>query len=168
MSGFLTAAHPTQELFEQALAMTQQIQDESRRATALRGLAPHMPEDLLEQALAMTQQMQDESSRAVALSGLALHLPQKLFEQAATMAYAIKEGYYRADALKDFLDRMELETIDAARWQQLQLLHELAYRRRQDFIENLPKLAPAIIQLGGKEALQGCVDAMEQVCRWWP
>ena len=132
------------------------------------GLAPHLPKEQFEPALALVEQIQDESWRASALRGLAPHLPKEQFEPALAMVDAIKEGYHRADALKNFLERMELETINTARWQQLQLLHELSYRRRQDFIENLPKLAPAIIQLGGKEALQGCVDAMEQVCRWWP
>jgi hypothetical protein len=38
---------------------------------------------------------------------------------------------------------------------------------RNEFIGNQPKLNPAILALGGKEALEGAVVAMQEVCQQW-
>jgi hypothetical protein len=46
-------------------------------------------------------------------------------------------------------------------------LRSHAHRKRSDLMEDLAKLYPAILHLGGETAMQGVVDAMKEVCNQW-
>ncbi len=43
----------------------------------------------------------------------------------------------------------------------------LATLTRPKFLQNLPQLAPIIIQLGGIEALRETWKAVQDVSKWW-
>ena len=47
-------------------------------------------------------------------------------------------------------------------------LRILSTRRRRDLLSDIRALAPAVAALGGGEAVRETVDAIQDVCRWWP
>ena len=159
----LAEHHP--ELYEEALAVTRAIQEESSRSDELRALAEHHPE-LYEEALAVTRAIQDESSRSFALRELAEYWLDRWIPTLVEEVRNLKGGYSRSKAFSALLPRLALNDIDPPFWQEL--LATLTCRTRKEFDGDIPKLAPAIVALGGEAALRGVVGAMRQVCGWWP
>ena len=153
------------ELYEEALAVTRAIQEESSRSDELRALAEHHPE-LYEEALAVTRAIQDESSRSFALRELAEYWLDRWIPTLVEEVRNLKGGYSRSKAFSALLPRLALNDIDPPFWQEL--LATLTCRTRKEFDGDIPKLAPAIVALGGEAALRGVVGAMRQVCGWWP
>jgi len=47
-------------------------------------------------------------------------------------------------------------------------LRFLSTRRRRDLLSDIRALAPVVAALGGGEAVLETVDAIQDVCRWWP
>ncbi|MGK7915942.1 MAG: hypothetical protein AB4038_10405 [Prochloraceae cyanobacterium] len=80
-------------------------------------------------------------------------------------ARAIESEYYRAEALQGLIKRLASSSLDFPLWQKT--LHTLASLTRPEFLQNLPQLAPIIIQLGGIEALRETWKAVKDVSKWW-
>ena len=70
-----------------------------------------------------------------------------------------------ANSLSDSLNCFPLEKLSYSDWPSF--LHLLAYRQRSDLMQDLITLYPAIIHLGGEEAMRGVVYAMKDVCSHW-
>jgi hypothetical protein len=148
------------EVLPEALDAARSIGDESYRALALAGLGPHLPE-VLPEVLDAARSIGSEYYRALALEGLAPHLPEVLPE-ALDAARSIGDESDRARTLAALLTRF---TFESSFWQKI--LHALASLNRNDFLENLPQLAPLIMQLGGIDTLKEVVKDMRDVNRWW-
>ncbi len=70
-----------------------------------------------------------------------------------------------ANSISSFLPRFDWESIPFTHWSEI--LHDLTFRRRQNLIEDLPKLAPAILHYGNEDTLREVVTVMEEVCEQW-
>jgi uncharacterized protein (UPF0276 family) len=154
------------ELYGEALGVTREIQDESSRADALRALAEKLPPELYGEALGVTREIQSESSRADALRALAEKLPPELYGEALGVTREIQSEYSRADVLRTLLAHLTWDIVDDALWWNLQ--ETISCQTRKHYIAHLALLEPAIVALGGEDALRGVVGAMRQVCGWWP
>ncbi|MBE9011379.1 hypothetical protein IQ250_14295 [Pseudanabaenaceae cyanobacterium LEGE 13415] len=116
-------------------------------------------------ALAATRIPQDEYGCASALCDLALSLPNFLVSQALDIINCMNQVLAQAQALSAYLPRFSLTTLSSNDWQSY--LHLLAHRTRADLMQDFATLYPAIVHLGGKEAVRGMVDAMREVCSQW-
>ncbi len=152
------------EVIPEALEVARLIQGGASRVWALGGLAPYLPE-VIPEALEVARLIQGEYSRAAALRGLAPYLPAELLPEALEVARSIQDEYSQAAAFSNLLVLLNKTPIDLTFW--FELLHTLAYLSRQELIEAMPKLSPAILALGGKSALEGTVVAMREVCQQW-
>ena len=151
------------ELWPEALKVTRNINDESYRASALSALAPQLPESLLPEALEVTRNINDESYRASALRALAPQLPESLLEAAFQDINDIKDLFHQASALSAFLNRLDM--LKPESWQEK--LRILGARQRQAMIQDLPKLERFMVSLGNREAFNGALQAMREVCEQW-
>ncbi|MGF1482607.1 MAG: hypothetical protein ACFB4I_24550 [Cyanophyceae cyanobacterium] len=150
-------------LLPEALEVARGIGDEIFRARAIAGLALRLPE-VFSEALAAAREFKDESLRAVTLAELAPHLPE-IVPEALAAARGIGDESYRARALQGLMESLSSSSVDFSFWQET--LHVLATLNRPHFIDNLPQLAPLILNLGGVEALRNTVSALKDVSRWW-
>ena len=150
----------------ETLAVSRAIQNKSSRFSALRELVKYMPE-VLSETLEVARSIQDKSSRLSALSDLAEYIPE-LMSEALTLVYSIQNETSRADVLSKLIPKFKVIETDFAVWQDV--VHTLAHRNRKSFLEDIPKLAPAMISLcgGDKTVLNLVVEAMRDVCRQWP
>jgi NB-ARC domain/APAF-1 helical domain len=164
MSGL--APYLPENLLSEALEVACGIQSEDDRAKALSGLAPYLPENLLSEALEVACGIQSESSRAHALSGLATHLPENLLSEALEVSHGIQSESSRADALSGLATQIDLKYVNSPFWSKV--LHTLAHRNRKHLLEDISKLAPAIIKLSDRSTLILVVQAMREVCQQWP
>jgi uncharacterized protein (DUF952 family) len=156
--------HLPESLLPQALELTQQIQDAGSRAAALIALVPHLPE-LGTEALELTQQIQFEPSRASALTALVPHLPESLLPQALELTRQFQDKHYSAQAFQGMADRLIQLSTSIHFWHEV--LHMLSHLRRDELLQTMAKLRPFIMSLGGREALQEMIKAMNEVCRQW-
>jgi hypothetical protein len=159
----LAEKHP--ELYGEALAATREIQNAYSRAEVLRVLAEKLPPEWYGEALAATREIQNASDRASVLRALAEKHPE-LYGEALAATREIEDASDRAKALLKLLRRMNGDDVDYNLW--LKLHDTISSQTRKDNISCLALLEPAIVTLGGKEALRGVVETMRQVCRWWP
>ncbi len=160
-----------EQVLREALAAAQEIRDEFDRAEALSGLAPHLPPELLREALAAAQEIETDSDRARALSGLAPHLPPELLREALAAAQEIRDADDRARALSGLAPRWAewvQKDRDAAYAPWPETLHALAGRPRKDLLSDIRALSPVLAALGGAEAVQEALRAVQDVGRWWP
>jgi Tfp pilus assembly protein PilF len=160
------APHLPENLLLEALELTRDIQYESYRAEALSVLAPHLPENLFSEALELTRDIQSESYRADALRGLAPHLPENLLSEALEVARGIKDEYVRAKALSSLAPHINLKNFNFTFWSEF--LHTLAHCDRKHLLQDIPKLAPAIIHLSDRSTLNLVAQAIREVCQQWP
>ncbi|MBW4596693.1 MAG: hypothetical protein KME46_28280 [Brasilonema angustatum HA4187-MV1] len=153
------------EVLEKALEVILSIKDDddSDSAKALTGLAPHLSEVLLEKALEVALSIKNYDDRAKALTGLAPHLSEVLLEKALEATLSIKNDKYRAEALTGLAPHLTSIKFDL--W--CEILHNLSYQFRDQFLQNIPILSDAIIELGGIKALSATVSAIQEVCRQW-
>jgi hypothetical protein len=168
----LAKAYP--ELYSEVIAMTYILpgqhdypeDDYFVRAEALIELADNLPIELRIECFKVIDTIPNEFDKALVLSKFS----ECWFDDWGLLllieARKIQENFYRAHALSALLPRLALDEIDLPFWQEL--LATLTCRTRAEFLEDIPKLAPAIVALGGEEALRGVVEAMRQVCGWWP
>ncbi|MGK7911678.1 MAG: NB-ARC domain-containing protein [Synechococcus sp.] len=135
--------HLPSALFSEVLEAARGIQDESHRATALRGLCERQPEligealeaargiqseysradalirlcerqpKLIGEALEATCRIQSETFRAFALIGLYKYLPPELLGEALEAARGIQSEYSRASALRGLCERQPELTGEA-------------------------------------------------------
>jgi len=129
-------------------------------------VAKHLPENLYKKALEVTQSIQVEHSQAFALGKFSEYWPDSWMPTLLEKSRNLKDGHSRAHAFSDLLLRLDPTEIDPPFWQEL--LATLTCRTRAEFFEDIPKLAPAIVALGGEDALREVVESMRQVCGWWP
>ena len=134
------------------------------RASVLCKLA-QFNSDYFAEALTATMMSQDEYGCASALHDLAVSLPIFLVPQALDIINRMNQVLAQAQALSAYLPRISLTTLSSNDWKSH--LHLLAHRTRADLMQDLATLHPAIVHLGGKEAVRGMVDAMREVCSQW-
>ena len=153
------------DVVAEVLEVARSIQSASSRVSALRRLAPHLPE-VVSEALEAARSIQSESSRASALRGLVPHLPEGLLMEALEVAHSIRDESSRAFALSELAPRLRINSQNYSLLSSL--LNDLAYGGRKNFLEDIPKLAPSIIDLAGPQALPLVVKSMREVCKQWP
>jgi NB-ARC domain/APAF-1 helical domain len=150
----------------EALEVVRSIQDEFSRADALSWSAPYLLESLLSEALEVARGIQDDSFRAYALRGLVPHLPENLLSEALEVARGIQDEFSRANALSGLAPHINLKFFNFPFWSEM--LHTLSNRDRSQLLQDIPKLAPAIIHLSDRSTLNLVVQAMREVCQQWP
>jgi hypothetical protein len=72
---------------------------------------------------------------------------------------------YESDRARVLADLLTKVTFEPSFWQKI--LHALASLNRDSFLQNLPPLAPLIMQLGGMDSIKEVVKALGDVSRWW-
>jgi hypothetical protein len=137
----------------------------SYRIIALSHLVPQLPEVALE-ALERVRTIQDDASKTHELIGLIHYLPQSLMQEALDMVLGMNDEFSRAQAFSVLFSKMSLSSINIHFL--FKIMYSLAHRERKDFLLDIPKLAPTIIDLGGYSALRLTVQAIQEVCRQWP
>jgi NTP pyrophosphatase (non-canonical NTP hydrolase) len=151
-------------IVSEALEGARTIQNDSERAFALIELASHLPENLLPEALEVARGIQSDSGKAFALIELASHLPENLLPEALEVARGIQSDSDRASALIGLY--VNLKFFNFPFWSEV--LCTLAHRDRKSLLEDIPKLAPAIIHLSDRSTLNLVVQAIREVCQQWP
>ena len=167
----------TPELLPEALAATQQIEDEYVRAEVFSPLAEKLTPELLPEALAVVRQIQKDYLRAQALSALANKLTPEFIPEALATALQIRSKYelseyqrskydrtYVLSALTDKLTQMPTTQLYRL-WENS--LHALSLRTRPSLLSDITALTPVIFSLGGEEAIENIVIAIQDVSRWW-
>ena len=150
--------------FSEALAAARAIQNESRRAEVWINLAK-LDGAYFSEALAAARAIQDESRRAEVLSELAKLAHQDFLPKIWEAILDLTHKPTRVESLSDSLSSFPLATFSYSDWQTY--FHHLAHRRRSDLMQDLATLYPAILHLGGKAAMHGVVDAMQEICSQW-
>jgi hypothetical protein len=180
--------------FHQLFTVSQEIQSESARAMVLISLAKISTHAEFHQLLAASREIQSELARVEILSSLAeidstslllaaneirdeslrtkilIRLARETHQNPSINIWREIERIThlptRAEALSGCLPYFPLDQITHAEW--CKYLHLLAYHKRSGLImEDLVKLYPAILHLGGETAMSGVVDAMKEVCNQW-
>jgi hypothetical protein len=152
------------EIVPQVLEVIFGIQGESDRVDALIGLAPHLPE-IVPQAFELALGIQDEFYQVKALSGLAPHLSENLLSEALEIALEMQYESCRVDTLSGLAPQIDLKYVNFPFWSKV--LHTLAHQDRKHLLEDISKLAPAIIKLSDRSTLILVVQAMREVCQQW-
>jgi NB-ARC domain/APAF-1 helical domain len=160
------APYLPKNLLSEALEVARGIESELDRAIALSWLAPHLPENLLSEALEVIRGIQVESSRADALGWLAPHLPENLLSEALEVARGIQVKSSRAFVLSELASHINLKFFNLPFWSEM--LHILAHSDRKHLLQDIPKLAPAIIHLSDRSTLNLVLQAIREVCQQWP
>lgn len=160
----LDLARQKREFLPKVEACLYKIECPTYRALALCQLVAFKP-DLAEEALEAAQQISYLPTRADALSFLFWHCPDTLVSKIRNSLDSIPTLYHRAQAYSSILAALSIEKISFFNW--AFLLHLLSNNRRPELIKNLITLYPAILHLGGEDAMRGVVDAMREVCSQW-
>jgi hypothetical protein len=150
--------------FSQLLEAASAIQGDSHRARALSSLAAIDGADFSE-LLEAARAIQDDFCRANILSSLAEHAPQNFLITLWQEIEQIADKRTRSIAIINYITRIPLDRLSHPDW--CKYLHILAYRKRSELMEDLAKLYPAILHLGGETTMRGVVDAMNEVCSQW-
>lgn len=116
-------------------------------------------------ALEAAKLIQSELRRAEMLNKLAKYAPDNMLPMLYQAIIQINYKPFAAIALSGYLARLSPTKLSSTNWQSY--LHLIAHRTRADLMQNLAALYPAIVHLGGKEAVRGMVDAMREVCSQW-
>ena len=138
------------------------IQNEKYRELALRWLAYQFP-DVLPQALQAAAAIQNEKDRAWALRVLARKFPDVL-PQALQAATAIQDDWERAEALQSLAQ--EQKVIDSKRFSKI--LRILAILPRPVVLKVIAPLVRLISLQEEQKVLRDTVQAIDDICRWWP
>jgi hypothetical protein len=152
--------------YQEALAIVHQFYNENQRTIALEVLAKKLPGALIPEVLAITDQIQHDGRRSYVFRAFSEHCSDRWIPTLLEKAHQLNDFYFRAGVFSALLPRLALDKIDPPFWKEL--LATLTCRTRKEFIEDIPKLAPVIVALGGEEALRGVVESMRQVGGWWP
>jgi uncharacterized protein YigA (DUF484 family) len=115
--------------------------------------------------LLTSQSIQDEKYRAKFLSDLAKSVPNEFVLDIQDVIRHITIESTRARVLSSYICCIPLSQLPYSEWHKY--LHLLAYSKRSDLMEDLVKLHPAILHLGGETAMRGVVDTMKEVCDQW-
>jgi NB-ARC domain len=153
-------------LLHEALNIVSDIQDESKQVDALIKLAPSLSGTLLHEALNIVSDIQDENYRVDVLIKLLPFLSENLWSDALDIALSIRDDDCRDIGLRGLVSHIDMKFCNFSFWSEL--LHTLAHRDRKHLLEDIPKLAPAIIHLSDRSTLNLVVQAMREVCQQWP
>ena len=153
------------KLYPEVLDITRQIDEyEPERGAVFITLAEKLPELRSEVLKLITDQAYDMYFLEALEEKLPAVLVPKVLE--IVVASQIQDGSYSSDFLSALLKRLQNHDVDWPFWFKLNNL--VTCRVRNEYILNLSLLAPAIITLGGEEALRRIWEAMREVCGWWP
>ena len=159
------AGHLPEGLLLEALEVARGIQSESDRAIALIGLTGHLPE-IASEALEVARGIQSESDRARALNSLAGHLPEGLLLEALEVARGIQDESPRADVFSLAVNKIEVRHFRIDLF--AEVLQTISNLGRISFLDDLTKLAPAIISLSNRSTLIKIVRSIKEVGQQWP
>jgi ribosomal 50S subunit-associated protein YjgA (DUF615 family) len=154
------------EALSEAIKLAQTIQDEYQHAKALTILVPYLPQ-IIPAALEAVKAIKDNHSRVCVLVDLVPHVPQTLIEAFAAVQ-SIEDDEYGHIRLMSDLVTHSMKLPEKLRLIWTNLLHNLARRTRRSLLQNIQVLAPAIVTLGGEEAVEQTVLSILVVGRWWP
>ena len=150
------APHRPEEVYQAALALRYEVE----QAHVLSALAPYLPEAVSQAALAV----KSERTRADVLCALAPHLPAAVYPAALELREEwLRVGVLRA--LASFLASLPPAVL-YAHW--AAVLVALKGQPRSEALDALAGFVPVIQALGGDAALSQTLQAVEDVCRWWP
>ena len=102
------------------------------------------------------------------LSAVTGRLTDEMLREALSVAYEIGGALFQAELMaqhSDVFARLELTALYTA-W--TDVLRGMASLNRQTFLRNLRDLGPIVVALGGRNAIEGVLRAVEDVGRWWP
>ncbi|MBP0017973.1 MAG: hypothetical protein J7647_10500 [Cyanobacteria bacterium SBLK] len=151
-------AHHHPEIIPQILDLAPQLQHSFQRLL-WNDIAPHRPEVVLE----AISQSKDENAKVEAFEKLLPHLPERLIEEALEEIRQLRDRKKQAKILVLFVKHKPIFSL----W--CKSLHLLDRCRRQDLLEGLPELIPAIVSLSGtEETLNDVARAIQDVRRQWP
>jgi hypothetical protein len=151
----------SEQLLQQALAMTSIITDEWERTEVLRTLAPHLQgEQILQQTLAIVSTIKNERRRAEVLRILAPHLQsEQLLQQALTIVNAIEHEELWTNVLLELALHLQSEQLMQ---QALTMVNTIEYERQRTQI--LRTLAP---HLQSEQLLQQALTITSAITDEW-
>jgi hypothetical protein len=142
-------------------------------------LWPYLPEErfaMVTEAVDVACSISDAHSRAQTLIGLASGLPEEylpryresLMREALSAVLTTGDSESQSGALAELI--LHMKTLPPRSLYPLwcQALHGLAIRSREDLLAALPRLAPVLIKLGGKDAITATARAILSAAQWWP
>ncbi|MCY6489707.1 toll/interleukin-1 receptor domain-containing protein [Leptolyngbya sp. GGD] len=162
--------------FTEALDVAWKIEDELSRAEALSALAlaaiAQSEPAYFTEALDVAWSVEDKLSRVALLTALAKISPDRFAKEEERTTHG-QVTHRHARILAGRVDRLPethlslpcLVSLSYLDW--TTYLRYLAHRNRGDLLLDFATLYPAIVHLGGKEAVRGMVDAMREVCQQW-
>lgn len=165
-----------EDVSREAFDIAKEIELEEARGSILIELVPILPDNLLNETLMVIRKIENDDIKGPLLAKLILFLPEPLKENVlretlasiSKIQYGSKDFDYRPMALGKLAPYMaELSHIKLyPLW--CETLHLLAYHTREDLLVDLQALIPAIVALGGPDALEETAQAIEDVGSWWP
>jgi hypothetical protein len=180
-----------EEAQRKALAAADAVQNPEKCLSGLARLVPllslSLRDQVLHRALALAQTIASnlwspEAEREAYelkepfgdwMPRLLVDLARRLVESgeprlALMVASAIQSADLRAEQFAEFAEPLAEFPRDARHAIWCQALHILAARTRGDLLSDLHALAPVLLSLGGPDAAEVAVRAVQDVGRWWP
>jgi hypothetical protein len=113
-----------------------------------------------------TTSQQELELLMMGLVSLLPHLPEPFLEQWLSIASNIEDTQTRILTLKEFLSSSTINlSTRYSLW--IKILHAASSRTRSDLFSNIQALIPAVISLGGHEAVSELTQAIQDVGCWW-
>jgi hypothetical protein len=162
----LLASHlPEAQL--KALEAIQLLRNDLHRTRFLIELAPSLTIELLLKAIEIAQIIKNDYYRFEAMLVLIPLFPPEFILKACELAQTIQEKGFRLKVMNMLVDKLlQLSLADIYYfWQKS--LRSLCQRSRNDLLNDLFALVPAISVLGGEEAIAETIDSIQCVTRWW-
>jgi NB-ARC domain/APAF-1 helical domain len=153
------------DIVSDTLAEAYSIQDKVYRVNALVGLAPYLS-GVGSDSLGVVRSICDEFQRANALIALVPYMSEHMLIESFNVACGIQDKDCRCRVFRFFIAETNLGFFHVSFWPEV--LHALSSRDRKHLLEDIPKLAPAIIHLSDRSTLNLVVQAMREVCQQWP
>ena len=161
---------------EEALAVVRVIQGEGDRVKGMAALASHLSESqresVLVEAVGLARAIGSQQDRARPLAALIPHLPeaqrQSVLIEAVAAARSIDQEEQRGAALTALAPSIATLPVGVLNRLWLETLPVLATRARRDLLVDLRALVPVLTALGGAATLEGTVQSILTVTRWWP
>ncbi len=157
-------------LLQRAIGCAKQMKNEEYRAMTLTRLQCRLPDRPREEVLASLESLYPCDRTEATMELLpTLTDPMRLKVLAELPAVVVKQMHFaRGKLLRPlaiWLRDYSARDIHIA-WEQV--LPISANTGRADLLEDIGALAPLILSMGGEQALMDTVDAIQDVCDWWP
>lgn len=164
LSELAPALASSQALFERALDLVQEMEEEEYRALALEGLAPCCTQDQHERVLQQVQMVQEERYRAQPLLALIPYLAENWLQEVLQEVRTMQDDFSRMRLLTELVaylpDQLQAEVLQEVLTQE-QEHGDRAYR-----IDVLVMLAPFLSEKRLQEALQEIELHWDESCRF--